>query len=122
MDDQVANLEVSLLARSLNPASDIVFRTADQELARNVASLVPASTGLSDFAIAAEAIAGAAFGENIISAFHLDDRSALVTEYNICPGDTLIGHNLSEVAYGYGVAPIIHKRGAEKSAAWGLCA
>ena len=114
MDDQVANLEVSLLARSLNPASDIVFRTADQELARNVASLVPASTGLSDFAIAAEAIAGAAFGENIISAFHLDDRSALVTEYNICPGDTLIGHNLSEVAYGYGVAPIIHKRGAEK--------
>lgn len=114
MDDQVANLEVSLLARSMNPACEIVFRTGDQELARNVASLVPASTGLSDFAIAAEAIAGAAFGENIISAFHLDARSALVTEYSIQPGDTLIGRNLSEIAYGYGVAPILHRRGVER--------
>jgi Trk K+ transport system NAD-binding subunit len=114
MDDQVANLEVSLLARSLNPACAIVFRTADQELAQNVASLISRSTGLSDYVIAAEAIAGAAFGENIISAFHLDHRSALVTEYIICAGDTLIGRNLSEIAFGYGVAPIIHKRGSEK--------
>jgi Trk K+ transport system NAD-binding subunit len=114
MDDQVANLEVSLLARSLNPACAIVFRTADQELAQNVASLIARSTGLSDYVIAAEAIAGAAFGENIISAFHLDHRSALVTEYSVHPGDTLIGRNLSEIAFGYGVAPIIHKRGAEK--------
>ncbi|MGO9431384.1 potassium channel family protein [Rhodoblastus sp.] len=114
LDDQVANLEVSLLACSLNPECTIVFRTADQDLARNVASLVSSSTGLSDYAIAAEAIAGAAFGENIISAFHLDDRSALVTEYDIHQGDTLIGRPLSEIAYGYGVAPIIHRRGEDK--------
>lgn len=114
MDDQVANLEVSLLARSLNPDCTIVFRTADQELARNVASLLSSSTGLSDYAIAAEAIAGAAFGENILGAFHLDDRSALVTEYDIQPGDTLIGRNLSEIAFGFGVAPIIHRRGDQK--------
>ncbi|WP_294540877.1 NAD-binding protein [uncultured Rhodoblastus sp.] len=111
MDDQVANLEVSLLARSLNPECTIVFRTADQELARNVASLLSSSTGLSDYAIAAEAIAGAAFGENILSAFHLDDRSTLVTEYIVRAGDTLIGRNLSEIAFGYGVAPMIHQRG-----------
>ncbi|MGO9943468.1 MAG: potassium channel family protein [Rhodoblastus sp.] len=114
LDDQVANLEVSLLARSLNTECTIVFRTADQELARNVASLVSCSTGLSDYAIAAEAIAGAAFGEYIISAFHLDDRSALVTEYDIHQGDTLIGRTLAEIAYGYGVAPIIHRRGDDK--------
>jgi Trk K+ transport system NAD-binding subunit len=114
LDDQVANLEVSLLARSLNPDCTIVFRTADQELARNVASLLSSSTGLSDYAIAAEAIAGAAFGENILCAFHLDDRSALVTEYDIQPGDTLIGRNLSEIAFGYGVAPMIHRRGDQK--------
>jgi Trk K+ transport system NAD-binding subunit len=111
MDDQVANLEVSLLARSLNPECTIVFRTADQELARNVASLLSSSTGLSDYALAAEAIAGAAFGENILFAFHLDDRSALVTEYIVRPGDSLIGRNLSEIAFGYGVAPMIHQRG-----------
>ncbi len=112
-DDQVTNLEISLLARQLNPSGPIIFRTADQQLARNVASLVSASTGLSDYAIAAEAITGAAFGENIIGAFHLDNQSALVTEYCVEPGDTLIDRILAEIAYGYGVAPIIHKRGAE---------
>jgi Trk K+ transport system NAD-binding subunit len=114
MDDQIANLEVSLLARSLNPECTIVFRTSDQEMARNVASLVSSSTGLSDYAIAAEAIAGAAFGENIVSAFHLGDRSALVTEYSVHPDDTLVGRTLSEVAFGYGVAPMIHRRGERK--------
>ena len=113
LDDQVANLEVSLLVKSLNPDCAIVFRTADQQLAQNVASLIPASTGISDYAIAAEAIAGAAFGENISSAFHLDERSALVTEYLVQPGDTLISRTLATIAYGYGVAPVLYKHGDE---------
>ncbi len=69
------------------------------------------STGISDYAVAAEAIAGAAFGENIFSAF--DGRSILVTEYTVEPGDTLIDRLLAEIAYGYGLAPIVHQRGGE---------
>ncbi len=111
LDDQVANLEVSLLVHSLNPACNVVFRTADQQLARNVASLVPSSTGISDSSIAAEAIAGAAFGENILAAFNLDNRSVLVTEYTIIAEDTLHGRQIAEVAYGFGAAPILHRRG-----------
>ena len=110
LDDQVANLEVSLLVRSLNPDCKVVFRAADQQLARNVAALIPSSTGISDYFIAAEAITGAAFGENILSAFHLDNRSALVTEYTIYDGDTLFSRQVADIAYGYGVAPILHRR------------
>jgi Trk K+ transport system NAD-binding subunit len=110
-DDEVANLEISLMTRSFNPHCTVVFRTTDQQFARNAAALIPASVGIGDCAIAAEAIAGAAFGENILSAFHLDGRSVLVTEYTIEPGDTLIDRLLSEIAYGYGVAPIFHQRG-----------
>ncbi len=110
LDDQVANLEVSLLVRSLNPDCKVVFRAADQQLARNVAALIPSSTGISDYFIAAEAITGAAFGENILSAFHLDNRSALVTEYTIYDGDTLSSRQVADIAYGYGVAPILHRR------------
>ena len=111
LDDQVANLEVSLLVHSLNPTCNVVFRTADQQLAKNVAALVPSSTGISDFFIAAEAITGAAFGENILAAFNLDNRSVLVTEYTIIPDDTLNARQIAEIAYGYGVAPILHRRG-----------
>ncbi|MGO9673444.1 MAG: potassium channel family protein [Methylocella sp.] len=109
--DEVANLEISLMTRSLNPGCTVVFRTTDQQFAGNAAALIPASIGIGDSAIAAEAIAGAAFGENILSAFHLDGRSVLVTEYTVEPGDTLIDRLLSEIAYGYGVAPIVHQRG-----------
>jgi Trk K+ transport system NAD-binding subunit len=111
LDDQVANLEVSLLVHKLNPACKVVFRTEDQQLARHVATLVPSSTGISDYFIAAEAITGAAFGENILSAFHLDHRSALVTEYTVDPRDTLASRQLAEIACGYGVAPILLQRG-----------
>jgi Trk K+ transport system NAD-binding subunit len=111
LDDQVANLEISLLVHKLNPSCRIVFRTADQQLARNVAKLIPSSTGISDYFIAAEAITGAAFGENILSAFHLDDRSALITEYTVQPQDTLASRQLNEISCGFGVAPIVLRRG-----------
>ena len=112
-DDEVTNLEISLMTRSFNPNCTLVFRTADQQFAKNVASLIPASIGIGDYAIAAEAIAAASFGENILSAFHLDGRSVLVAEYTVEPGDTLIDRLLAEIAYGYGVAPIVHQRGNE---------
>jgi len=45
--------------------------------------LIPASIGIGDYAIVAEAIAVASFGENILSAFHLDGRTVLATEYTV---------------------------------------
>jgi Trk K+ transport system NAD-binding subunit len=111
-DDPIANLEVMLLARSLNPRCALVFRVADSELAANVSALIPDSLGINDAEVAAQAIAGAAFGENILSAFRLRERSILVTQYRIETGDTLIGRQLADVTYGYGVVALLHERGA----------
>jgi Trk K+ transport system NAD-binding subunit len=110
-DDEVANLELSLMIRSFNPHCTLVFRTADQQFAKNVASLIPASIGIGDYAIVAEAIAVASFGENILSAFHLDGRTVLVTEYTIERDDNLVDRQLAEIAYGYDVIPIVHQHG-----------
>jgi Trk K+ transport system NAD-binding subunit len=112
-DDEMANLEASLMARSLNPTCSVIFRSFDQRLAQSVASLIPASVGIGDYAITAEAMTAAAFGEKVLAAFHLDGRSVLVTEYAIEAGDTLIGRLLAEVAYGYEVIPILHQRGEQ---------
>ena len=111
-DDQIANLEVMLLARSLNPRCALVFRVADSELAANISALIPDCVGINDAEVAAQAIAGAAFGESILSAFRLGERSILVTQYLIETGDTLIDRQLAHVAYGYGVVPVLHERGA----------
>jgi Trk K+ transport system NAD-binding subunit len=106
-EDEMLNLEVGLMAQQTNPQSRLVIRTFGQRLSNNLAQLLPQSHILSAYALTAEACAGAAFGENILSLFRLNNQTILVTEYNIEAVDTLCGLMLSEVAYGYGVVPIL---------------
>jgi voltage-gated potassium channel Kch len=111
-DDEMLNLEVSLMAYDANPKSNLVIRTTALSLSDNLAELLPNAQVLCVYAVVAEAFAGAAFGENIMSLFRVDHKTILVTEYQIEAGDTLNGLLLSEVAYGYGVVPILYQKEA----------
>ena len=111
-DDEMLNLEVSLMAYDANPKSNLVIRTTGLSLSDNLAELLPNAQVLCVYAVVAEAFAGAAFGENIMSLFRVDHKTILVTEYQIEAGDTLNGLLLSEVAYGYGVFPILYQKEA----------
>ncbi|ERN40859.1 K+ transport system, NAD-binding component [Rubidibacter lacunae KORDI 51-2] len=109
-EDELLNLELGLTIQKLNPACQLAIRTYGQRLSENLARLLPEARVLNAYAIVAEAFAGAAFGENILSLFQLDDRTVLVTEYTVESGDTLEGLLLAEVAYGYAVVPLLHAR------------
>jgi len=112
-DDEMANLEVGLMAHAANPKGGVVIRTFEQGLSNNLAQLLPDAQVLCAYALAAEAFAGAAFGENIDNLFRLNNQTILVTEYQIEPGDTLNGLLLAEVAYGYEVVPVLYQKGQE---------
>ena len=112
-DDEMLNLEIALMARAINPNSHLVIRTFGQGLSDNLAGLLPNAQIICAYEVAAEAFAGAAFGENIISLFRLDNQTILVTEYQVEAKDTLNGLLLAEIAYGYGVVIIMHQRGEE---------
>ncbi|KAB8331023.1 potassium transporter TrkA [Scytonema tolypothrichoides VB-61278] len=109
-NDEMLNLEVSLMAYDANPESNLVIRTRGLGLSDNLAELLPNAQVLCVYAVVAEAFAGAAFGENIINLFRVNHKTILVTEYQIEAGDTLNGLVLSEVAYGYGVVPILYQK------------
>lgn len=109
-DDEVANLEIGLRARATNPQANLVIRTFDPRFSENVARLLPYARILSAYALAAEAFVGAAFGERILELFRLSGQTILVTEYRVELGDTLSGLLLSEVAYGYGLVPLLYQR------------
>ena len=47
--------------------------------------------------------------ENILDLFRLYNQTVLVTEYQFTEVDTLNGLMLSEIAYGYGVVPILYQ-------------
>ncbi len=114
-DDEIANLEIALMARVINPACKLVISTVDPRFSKNVAQLLPHAHTLGVYTLAAEAFAAAAFGENILELLHLNNQTTLVTEYHVEAGDSLNGRLLAEVAYGYGVVPILHQRKATKS-------
>ncbi|MBD2258072.1 potassium channel protein [Pseudanabaena sp. FACHB-2040] len=109
-DDEIQNLEMGLMAHRVNADCRLIIRTYDQQFSDKLAQLFPYAQVLCASAISAEAFAGAAFGEHVLSLFRLYNQTILVTQYTIEMGDTLSGHLLSEVAYGYGVVPIWHQR------------
>ncbi|MBW4643971.1 MAG: NAD-binding protein [Goleter apudmare HA4340-LM2] len=113
-DDEVANLEIALKAHTVNPKANLVIRTFDPRFSENISQLLPYAKVLGVYALAAEAFVGAAFGENILNVFRLDNQTILVTEYQIETDDTLNGRLLAEIAYGYGVVPIFHSRASRK--------
>lgn len=112
-DDEILNLEIALMTRKLNPDSFLVIRTAGDTLSQQVTRLLPRSHVLGTGSVAAEAFAGAAFGENILHLFRLGQQTVLVTEYEIEAGDTLNGSSIADAAYGYRVVPILHQRPLE---------
>lgn len=114
-DDEVANLEIGLRAHAANPTANLVIRTFDPRFSENVARLLPYARVLGAYALAAEAFAAAAFGENILNLFSLNKQTTLVTEYQIETDDTLNGKLLAEIAYGYGVVPILHAKVGHQS-------
>ncbi|MDJ0519283.1 MAG: NAD-binding protein [Trichodesmium sp. MO_231.B1] len=85
-NDEMLNLEVALMSYSVNPNIRLVIRTYEQRFSDNLAKLLPDSISCTS-AVVAEAFAGAAFGENILSLFRIDHQTVLVTEYNIETGD-----------------------------------
>ncbi|MDZ7957368.1 MAG: NAD-binding protein [Aulosira sp. DedQUE10] len=114
-DDEVANLEIGLMTHASNPTANLVIRTFDPRFSENVARLLPYARVFGVYALAAEAFAAAAFGENVLNLFRLNNQTTLVTEYQIETDDTLNGKLLAEIAYGYGIIPILHIKAAQKT-------
>ncbi|NJO42549.1 MAG: potassium transporter TrkA [Cyanobacteria bacterium CRU_2_1] len=113
-DDQILNLEIALMAQNEARQADrdlgLVIRAYDQRFRDNVNNLLPDAKALAAYELSAEAFAGAAFGENILGLFRLNNQTILVTEYQIIEDDTLVGKSLFQIAYGYGVVPVFHQR------------
>lgn len=108
-DDEMTNLEIGLMIQALYPHCPLVLRTADSQFGNHIAQLLPHAKAFSVDALAAEVFAAAAFGENILSLLHLHRQTVLVTEYQVEAQDTLQGRLIAEVAYGFGVVPLLHQ-------------
>lgn len=115
-DDEMENLEWGLRVHAANPESRMVIRTYDQRFSDRLAQLFPYAQVLCASALSAEAFVAAAFGENVLSLFRLDQQTILVTEYTIEADDTLHDRLLADIAYGYEVLPLAYWRAGQELA------
>jgi Trk K+ transport system NAD-binding subunit len=107
--EDLQNVEIALLASSLNPQCRVAVRTFDPRLTENVSALLPNARILCVSSLAATAYAAAALGEHVIGLFQAHDTPVLVVEYHVAAGDTLCQRPLWEVAEGYAVVPVLHQ-------------
>lgn len=114
-DDEMANLEIGLMAHAANPACAIVIRTFDPRFSTSIDRLLPYAKVLCAYELAAEAFVAAAFGENVLNLIRLNEQTVLVIEYSVESDDRLNGQLLAEVAYGYGVVPVLHQRATQNT-------
>ncbi|MCX7597099.1 MAG: NAD-binding protein, partial [Fischerella sp.] len=108
-DNEMASLEIGLLAHATNPDATLAIQTFEPDFSNNLARLLPYAKVLCSYSLAAEAFAAAVFGDHILDLLRLNDQTVLVAEYYVQPEDSLQGLLLAEVAHGYGVVPILYQ-------------
>jgi Trk K+ transport system NAD-binding subunit len=108
-DNEMANLEIGLMAHAANPQAALVIQTFEPDFSNNIDRLLPYARVLCSYSLAAEAFAAAIFGDHILDLIRLNNHTVLVAEYETQPADHLQGLRLVEVTYGYEVVPILYQ-------------
>jgi Trk K+ transport system NAD-binding subunit len=96
-DDDLANMEVAMDARRLNPKIKIVMRIFDQSLAGKVKDAFKLDYAFSSSALAAPAVAAMAIDCKVVSAFELSGVPHVVAEIPIDDGSDLAGRSIVEI-------------------------
>src|SRR5262249_55762099 len=108
-DDDLANLNVALDARRLNPRIRVVIRLFDDDLVHKVRDTFRAEA-LSSSALAAPAMALAALDPRIVHSFHVAEHLMVVSHFLAQKG--LPGMSIAELRARFGVLTLALRRAA----------
>jgi len=107
--DDLANLDIALDARELNPGIKVVLRMFDARLAEKVQRGFGIHTAFSTSALAAPVFAAAATRAQIDYSFYMDDVLLNVARTTIQPGSALEGRTIAQVEQELDITIILYK-------------
>lgn len=96
-EDDLANLDIALAARRLNPNIQVVLRMFDLDLAERVREGFGFQATFSTSALAAPALAAAATRAAVEYSFYLNDVLLNISRLTINPGSALVGRRVGDV-------------------------
>ncbi len=107
--DDLANLDIALDARELNPGIKVVMRMFDAQLAEKVQRGFGIHTAFSTSALAAPIFAAAATRAQIDYSFYVGDVLLNVARVTMQQGSALEGHTIARVEQELDITIVLHK-------------
>jgi Trk K+ transport system NAD-binding subunit len=104
---ELANVEVALLTREMNPTQRVVVRLSDSDLADTLREAANVRLALSVPALAAPAFVAALFGDRVQCAVRVGSRLLMVVEITVPEADECLdGQSVRAVAIDFSVLPL----------------
>jgi Trk K+ transport system NAD-binding subunit len=106
-DNELANIEIALLVRDLNPTQRVVVRLSDPQLAQTLREAANVRLAMSIPELAAPAFVAALFGDRVLSVFFVEGRLLAVMDLVVQKGDPFLeGASVLALAVDYGLQPV----------------
>lgn len=108
-DNDLANLEIALDARKINPAIRVVLRMFDQNMADKIREGFNIPMAMSQSAMSAPAFATAAIGAEIVNSFAVGDQLVVMQRWKIDDAGGLTGRTIGQIISTRGVGVVEHR-------------
>jgi Trk K+ transport system NAD-binding subunit len=110
-NDDLANLEMALDARRLNPDIRVVLRMFDQELAAKLRESLDMELTFSTSELAAPVFATSSSDQSVVNSFYVDDELLVVARVEVGQGSSLTGREIRQLGAGEHVLVLSLQRG-----------
>jgi Trk K+ transport system NAD-binding subunit len=111
--NDLANLEIALLSRELNPKQRLVLRMSDPQLAETARATANLRLALSLPALAAPAYVAALYGDRVMTLFRLGLQMLAAAELTVQPDDpSLKDQTIRALSIDYQIAPVVLQSGS----------
>ena len=110
-DDELANLDIALDAREINPGIKVVMRMFEADLARRVEKGFGIHTAFSTSALAAPSFAAAAMRFNVEHSFYVGDSLLNLSQVDVEPDSVLVGWSIKKLESDLDLSVICHQAG-----------
>jgi voltage-gated potassium channel len=111
-DDELANLDIALDAREINPEIKVVMRLFDPDLARRVEKGFGIHTAFSTSALAAPIFAAASMRLDVKHSFYVGDNLFNLSEIDVEPGSRLVGWSIERLEKELDLFVLCHQAGS----------
>ncbi|MBK8984963.1 MAG: NAD-binding protein [Chloroflexi bacterium] len=112
-DNELANLDIALDAREINPNIKVVLRMFDSDLARRVEKGFGIHTAFSGSALAAPIFAAAAMRLDIKHSFYVGEELLNLSEMTVRPNSPLAGWTVNQLQHTYNLSVVFHRGSAQ---------